>query len=240
MLTAFISDLHLSPNYCENSKIFTKFLLEHTDTIEKLYILGDFTNYWVGDDIHINEYSTIIKSIHDFNSPTPRTFLMHGNRDFLYGTEFFNKTKIQLIDDPFYTTINNKKALLTHGDLLFDRTIKYQVYRRTFLFLSKFDLIKNAFFKLSTKFRINLANNLRATNTDYQHFVIDIQDNNKFVKKMRKLKIDILIHGHTHIPSIQLIKSNEHYITRYTLSDWHGFGNMLEVRPNEPVKMVYF
>ncbi|NQY44187.1 MAG: UDP-2,3-diacylglucosamine diphosphatase [Legionellales bacterium] len=236
----FIADLHLSPNHCENSEIFTKFLLKYSNEIEKLYILGDFTNYWVGDDIHLDEYKTVIQALNKFNSPTPRTFLMYGNRDFLYGEKFYNETKIKFIDDPHFLTINNKKIMLSHGDLLFDKTIKYQIFRRSCLFLNKFNLVKNIFFRLSKKIRIKLANHLRKANSEYQHFTIDIQDNTKFIKKMSNCKVDILIHGHTHIPSIQLIRNNSTYITRYTLSDWHGFGNILKIQDGHSIEVLYF
>ena len=130
MYRVFISDLHLFPNCCSNSKILIRYLKENHNVIDELYILGDLFNYWVGDDIHMNEYHDIINAIAYFNKDKQRTFLLYGNRDFLFGNEFFEKSKIVLIDDPFFIDLNDKKAILTHGDLLFDKSFTYQIYRR--------------------------------------------------------------------------------------------------------------
>ena len=51
-----------------------------------------------------------------------------------------------------------------------------------------------------------------------------------------------IIHGHTHLPSIQLIKSTENiWIKRFVLSDWHANrGNVLIANPDQTLSLVYF
>ena len=50
MSIAFISDLHLEP--IENNRVisFFKFLDKAIYKYKELYILGDFFEYWIGDD----------------------------------------------------------------------------------------------------------------------------------------------------------------------------------------------
>ena len=46
----FISDLHLSPERPEIIELFLKFLDDKGRSADKLFILGDFVEYWLGDD----------------------------------------------------------------------------------------------------------------------------------------------------------------------------------------------
>ena len=50
MATLFISDLHLEADRPEIGEQFLDFLDEEAADAEALYILGDFFEYWVGDD----------------------------------------------------------------------------------------------------------------------------------------------------------------------------------------------
>ena len=51
MTAVFISDLHLDDSRPAATKYFLKLLDElKLNKIDKLYILGDFLEYWVGDD----------------------------------------------------------------------------------------------------------------------------------------------------------------------------------------------
>ena len=51
MTAVFISDLHLDDSRPAATRYFLKLLDElKLNKIDKLYILGDFLEYWVGDD----------------------------------------------------------------------------------------------------------------------------------------------------------------------------------------------
>ena len=50
MTTIFISDLHLDKDRPKVIRYFVDFLNNLESDIESLYILGDFVEYWVGDD----------------------------------------------------------------------------------------------------------------------------------------------------------------------------------------------
>ena len=61
MATWFISDLHLAPEETAITAGFFEFLLE-PQAGDDLYILGDFFNYWIGDDAK-DPYSEQIKPV---------------------------------------------------------------------------------------------------------------------------------------------------------------------------------
>ena len=46
----FLSDLHLSEELPETTRAFLSFLENEARQTERLYILGDLFQYWVGDD----------------------------------------------------------------------------------------------------------------------------------------------------------------------------------------------
>ncbi len=50
MLTYFIADLHLTQERSDITDCFLSFLHNEAPKAEKLYILGDFFEYWIGDD----------------------------------------------------------------------------------------------------------------------------------------------------------------------------------------------
>ena len=49
-LTYFIADLHLAQNRPDITACFLSFLKNEAPNAEKLYILGDLFEYWIGDD----------------------------------------------------------------------------------------------------------------------------------------------------------------------------------------------
>ena len=48
--TYFIADLHLSENRPHLLALFRQFMQEQAPEAEKLYILGDLFDFWIGDD----------------------------------------------------------------------------------------------------------------------------------------------------------------------------------------------
>ena len=240
MNTIFISDLHLSQESTHRTKLFINFLETNYEKIDKLYILGDFFNYWVGDDIHLEQFKPVIRALNTFNTPRKRTFIMHGNRDFLYGDQFFIQTKSSFIPDPYFIKQHDKKIMLTHGDLLFDKSLIYQIYRRTCITLSKLNIIKSIFLSLPKTFRISIANKLRQKSQTFNKNRMFDHDNKDFLHTIIKNNSDILIHGHTHNPCVQILRQNKELTQRYTLGDWEEYGNMLIITDDSSPKLTYF
>jgi UDP-2,3-diacylglucosamine hydrolase len=97
--TLFISDLHLDPNRPNITRAFARFLHDNR-RCERLYILGDLVESWIGDDDNsplVTEIATLLSA---FTDAGPQLFIMHGNRDFLIGESFCQRIKAQLITDP--------------------------------------------------------------------------------------------------------------------------------------------
>ena len=83
MAYCFISDLHLQESRPDITKAFLEFLDDTASKAEKLYILGDLFEAWIGDDDQNNFISEIQEALLKTNKTT-KIFFMHGNSCLLY------------------------------------------------------------------------------------------------------------------------------------------------------------
>jgi UDP-2,3-diacylglucosamine hydrolase len=126
----FISDLHLSPERPEMINLFLKFADEIATKADKLYILGDFLEYWLGDDDPALSLQPVFDKLTELSDEhKTKLYFMHGNRDFLIGNKFAERCRLTLLHEPHIIDIQNHRALLMHGDTLCTDDIEYQKFR---------------------------------------------------------------------------------------------------------------
>ena len=226
--TYFIADLHLSENRPHLLALFRQFMQEQAPEAEKLYILGDLFDFWIGDDEQsalITEVQQLIRHLTEKGVPC---YFQHGNRDFLIGKKFANACGLTLL--PTYQVIDlyGTPTLLCHGDTLCVDDVKYQHYRkkvhqkwRQWLFLH-----------LPLKVRLKIAEKIRAkSRQDKQLKSTEIMDvNADFVQQMfAQFHVTQMIHGHTHRQKHHEIPPHFH---RIVLGDWGETSSLLEVTPH--------
>ena len=77
--TLFISDLHLSDNTPEiEAGLYA--LLDREQGMERLYILGDFFEYWIGDDDDTPLNRRVIARLKAVSDSGTKVFIVRGNR----------------------------------------------------------------------------------------------------------------------------------------------------------------
>ena len=226
--TYFIADLHLSENRPHLLALFRQFMQEQAPEAEKLYILGDLFDFWIGDDEQsdlIREVQQLIRHLTEQGVPC---YFQHGNRDFLIGKKFAKACGLTLL--PTYQVIDlyGTPTLLCHGDTLCVDDVKYQHYRkkvhqkwRQWLFLH-----------LPLKVRLKIAEKIRAkSRQDKQVKSTEIMDvNAAFVQKiLAQFHVTQMIHGHTHRQKHHEIPPHFH---RIVLGDWGETSSLLEVTPH--------
>ena len=119
--------------------------------MKELYILGDSFEFWIDDKYDIEQNNIIIDTLHDITKKGTKVFLIHGNRDFLIGKKFTKTTNIEILPENYILYLDDKKVLVTHGDLLCTDDIDYQKFRkfiRNKMTLKIFNLLNN---KIKTK-----------------------------------------------------------------------------------------
>lgn len=226
--TYFIADLHLSENRLHLLALFRQFMQEQAPEAEKLYILGDLFDFWIGDDEQSDLISEVQQLIRHLTEQGVPCYFQHGNRDFLIGKKFANACGLTLL--PTYQVIDlyGTPTLLCHGDTLCVDDVKYQQYRkkvhqkwRQWLFLH-----------LPLKVRLKIAEKIRAkSRQDKQLKSTEIMDvNAAFVEQMfAQFHVTQMIHGHTHRQKHHEIPPHFH---RIVLGDWGETSSLLEVTPH--------
>ena len=227
MATIFISDLHLDKDRPKVIRYFIDFLNNLESDIESLYILGDFVEYWVGDDDPGDGLEEVFSSIKK-KSNSISIYFMHGNRDFMISEKFCNHHGMKFLKDPTKIKLHGKKILLMHGDTLCIDDIEYQKFRTMVRSASW----QNEMLKKSLEERINLAKMLRAkslseTNTKNE-VIMDVNDD-EVINQLRKYDVDMIIHGHTHRPNIHKIISERKEYKRIVLGDWYDKSFILKI-----------
>ena len=219
MAYCFISDLHLQEDRPDITQAFIGFLDTTAKEAERLYILGDLFEAWIGDDLK-TELSLIIKEkLSLLNDSSTAIFAMHGNRDFLIGEKFCEDTGITLLDDPCKLELFGKATLLMHGDLLCTKDVDYQEFRNT----SRNPQWRKEFLDKPIEERERMAEALRldskeATNLKKDE-IMDVTP--EAVEEIMTLhNVELLIHGHTHRPKVHSLEINETPAQRIVLGDW--------------------
>ncbi len=181
-----------------------------------LYILGDLFEVWLGDDDSAPYFQPVFEALKNF-SLNGKLFFMHGNRDFLIGSQLANALKCSLLTDPTVIQLGNHQVALMHGDLLCTDDVDYQNFRS----LVRDEQWQRDFLSKPLAQRRSIATGLREKShqamQDKHYEIMDV-NLTTVANTMRDLDVDILIHGHTHRPGIHPVATHK---TRYVLGDWH-------------------
>ena len=234
-----ISDLHLAPERPEMIRLFEKFVDDVAVHADTLYILGDFLEYWIGDDDKAVGLEPVFAALGRLHQAGTVIKLMHGNRDFLIGTKLARLYHFDVIDDPYITSFSGQPVLLMHGDLLCTDDIAYQNFRRK----ARNKTILRIFRLLPLFIRERIAKSLRETSekaTSYKSAAIMDVNQQAVEDTMRKTGVLTLIHGHTHRPGIDEFELDGKKAKRIVLGDWYKDGNYLRINENGEFELVEF
>lgn len=228
----FISDLHLCESRPHITKSFIHFLNALAKNAQALYILGDFFEYWAGDDVIENgAYKTIIQSLKNLSDSTD-VFLMHGNRDFLIGNKFEEATGATLLSDPSLLNLYGKSVLISHGDALCTDDLDYQKFRNEVRSANW----QSNFLNQPLQHRIGYIEQLRAKSEQEKSTKsMQIMDVNPIAvnQLLRQYNVPpIFIHGHTHRPKMHTHQIDGKTCERWVLGDWYEQGSYLMLDAN--------
>lgn len=230
MATWFVSDLHLSPARPDIAHLFFDFLRDTARSADALYILGDLFDAWIGDDDTSAFAAQVQDELRRFTDHGIPTYFVAGNRDFLIGRRFAERTGVKILTDPYVVNLYDTPTLILHGDLLCTDDVSYQRFRR---WIRKPWLTK-LLLALPLKSRMRIATKLRAGSKTQQPLSeeqLAIMDANAqtVIDYFKRYNVKQMIHGHTHRPAVHQHKLNGASATRIVLGDWYTQGSMLKM-----------
>ena len=215
----FISDLHLEQERPDISQAFENFLASKAAHAQALYILGDFFNVWLGDDLDRDPASRVAESLNTLSRQGLAIYLMHGNRDFLIGERFAGACGARLISEPYLLKAFDHKVLLMHGDVLCTDDTDYMAFRRQV----RDPDWQASFLAMPAEARIEFAAKARETskamNSNKAEDIMDVTAS-AVEQVMQDHAVNELIHGHTHRPAVHSLQINGKEARRYVLGDW--------------------
>lgn len=224
MKTWFISDLHLDAQQPRVIRTFLAFAESLAGQADALYILGDFFEYWVGDDtLQADEsgFAPVIQVLSDLHDSGVRLYFQHGNRDFLVGDRFAQMTGCELLPEQHIADLYGTPTLLMHGDSLCTDDTEYQQARRVL----RHPQWQQQFLAQPLAERIRQAQAMRSQSRNaMQGKAYEILDVNQQAVQMalQQAGVTRLIHGHTHRPAIhEWQDATGNKLQRVVLGDWH-------------------
>jgi UDP-2,3-diacylglucosamine hydrolase len=235
----FISDLHLSEERAAANERFIGFLEGKARSADALYILGDFFEYWIGDDDLEAPFNAVIAGLlRGLTRQGVPVYLMHGNRDFLVGEGFCRATGGTLLADPSVVEVQGERTLLAHGDTLCTDDHDYQSWRR----VARSQEWQREFLAKPREVRRRMILGLREKSKAVVEAkpaeIMDVNDA-AVAQALREHGVQRLVHGHTHRPGRHEHRVDGRDCERWVLPDWYGPGGYLELGAGRP-RLVRF
>lgn len=130
MSTYIIADLHLSEDEPAITAGFMNFIHQQAIHADSLYILGDFFNYWIGDDDKTPLHQQVANALTMLTERGIPCYFIHGNRDFLLGKRYAKQCGMTILNQETLLELYGKRVLILHGDTLCIDDQAYQNYRK--------------------------------------------------------------------------------------------------------------
>lgn len=216
-----LSDLHLPNEPSPLREGFLHFLDGPARSAEAVYILGDLFEYWVGDDVGLQDYAAEIAALAALTGSGVKLYFMAGNRDFLVSRRFATASGARILKDPQLVELGGVPTLISHGDRYCSDDVGYQRWRR----FSRNACAQWLFMRLPRHIRHSIAGGLRhKSGAETRNKPSAIMDVNEATIRttMQQHGVTRMIHGHTHRPADHLLQLRGGVrATRIVLADWH-------------------
>jgi len=226
MPTLFISDLHLDDTRPQITDLFARFLAREARGADALYILGDLFESWIGDDEDATLATRVADALRGLRDGDVPIYFMHGNRDFLLGANYAERTGMTLLADPTIIDLHGERTLLMHGDTLCTDDLDYQKFRTLVRnpawqtqFLAK-PLAERRVFAAQARGESRKQTAMKPAE------IMDVNQN-AVASAMRTHDVRRLIHGHTHRPATHRFDLDGQAAERIVLGDWYEQSSVL-------------
>ncbi|MCD2514553.1 UDP-2,3-diacylglucosamine diphosphatase [Comamonas endophytica] len=211
----FISDLHLQASAPRTAAAWLDYLT-HTSA-DAVFMLGDLFEVWIGDDVLDDPHSFESHCCARLREISRRRalFFMQGNRDFLTGAKFAERSGCTWLPDPTQFDFDGRRYLLSHGDALCIDDTDYQRFRAQ----ARSAAWQQAFLQQPLETRRAQARAMREQSSAQQRAALKYAELDQEASRqwLQAAGATTLIHGHTHRPADHALAPG---LQRIVLSDW--------------------
>lgn len=228
MASYFISDLHLSEARPDITAALLRFLDDTIGSGDRLYVLGDLFDVWVGDDVSDRCSEQVAAAFAATAKRGAELFYIHGNRDFLLGQRFAQRAAMTILPELTVIDLYGQTALLMHGDSLCTQDLAYMAFRRK----SRSWWWQALVLHTPRWYRLRRAKAYRDHSKMVKQLksaeIMDVTPS-EVVRVMTESATRLLIHGHTHRPACHQLKVAGATSWRIVLGEWHHSLSYLKV-----------
>ena len=115
----FVSDWHMPPERTAHTDFFVRFLDEVCTGAERLFVLGDLFNAWVGPrHVVTSGHAAALDALERLADSGTSVVLLRGNRDFLLDRRTLRPYGLELSAHGWRGEAGGKTVILSHGDEL--------------------------------------------------------------------------------------------------------------------------
>lgn len=227
MLTYFLSDLHLTPERPNISQAFLTFLATEAKRAERVYLIGDLFEFWIGDDAAaLLGAEPILAAMKELSNNVDCYFIA-GNRDFLVDQRFTSETGFTILADETVIDLYGTKTLVLHGDSLCTDDIAHMHFREQMV---TNQVWRKGFLSLDIPTRIEQAKQARMQSHEHKAGIsMEIMDvtESAVIQAFEDNSVTRMIHGHTHRQNIHKYQTSMGEAQRYVLGDWGKTASIL-------------
>lgn len=192
-------------------------------TADAVFLLGDLFEVWVGDDLldapdtgsGERDFARACADALQALAARKPVHLITGNRDFLLGERFFQRTGVQPLADPAVLHWGPRRWLLSHGDAQCVGDADYQRFRAQV----RAPAWQADFLGRPLAERESIARGIRDGSEQRKRMGLSWTDLDATTVRaqLRAADAQVLIHGHTHQPAEHDLGDG---LARWVLADW--------------------
>ncbi|MGK2945079.1 MAG: UDP-2,3-diacylglucosamine diphosphatase [Desulfuromonadales bacterium] len=130
MRALFLADAHLCKPSDPNYRTLLAFLEEQCGKTDRLILLGDIFEFWIGKTTVVADYAPLIDALERMHQQGTKLVYVEGNHDFHLGPVFTDRLNCQVFPDGGSIDLDGKKVFLAHGDLANPDDAGYRLLRK--------------------------------------------------------------------------------------------------------------
>lgn len=227
MTELLLADLHLPPRAAGAAEpgasflneAFLRFCAGPAREADRIYLLGDLFETWIGDDAGLADYPRETAALRSLSEAGVQLRVQVGNRDFLLGRGFAETTGAELLPDPVVVELGGVPTLISHGDVWCTDDTGYQRWRR----FARNRFAQWLFLRLPRARRTAIAGGLRSDSArakrNKPQAIMDVNDS-AVRRAFERAGVTRIIHGHTHRPAEHRYRVDGRDCERIVLADW--------------------